>query len=183
MSGLDFKTSLKRSSRQFKDVFQYDILNVLKGRFEIVEGITMEAMAKTLDTLGGIDAWHIHEQNGIRGVALRVQTGPTNWHTFTIRNKRDSGAKTEYEKRKYAIEHHYLYPYLTIQAYFNQVDETPLAYAIARTQDIIEFIDRGLAIKRHTGKDQIGQAEFYVVDWYKMRQAGYKIVIKDYSVN
>jgi hypothetical protein len=46
----------------------------------------------------------------------RIQTG-VNYKTFTIRNKRKSGARTEYEKRKIAIEKGYLYPYLTVQAY------------------------------------------------------------------
>jgi hypothetical protein len=43
-------------------------------------------------------------------------------NTFTIRYKRASGAKTEYQKRSEAILNNkgYLYPYLTIQAYLDK---------------------------------------------------------------
>lgn len=174
---LNFTGALSRSTLQFKEVIQENLQSVLKGEFEVVEGVTIDKLAKLLDTLSGIDLWHIN-LNGMRGVALRIQTGDKNWHTFTIRNKRQSGAKTEYEKRKYAIDNNYLYPYLTVQAYITK-DNKLLSFAVAKTTDIIAMIDAGKCRKQHTGKEQIGQAEFFVVDWYDMINAGYTIVIKD----
>jgi hypothetical protein len=165
---LDFRGALKRSSQQFKEILQADILDKLHGEFEIVEGVTVEKMARLLDVLGGVDVWHVDHENGMRGIALRIQTTSKNWHTFTIRNKRDSGAKTEYEKRKNAINNNYIYPYLTIQAYINN-ENRPVSWAVARTADIIKMIDGGHCNTKHTGLNQIGQAEFYVVDWYDMK--------------
>lgn len=174
---LDFKKSLSRSMQQFEDVLQDEIKDILKGDLKVVEGITIEEMAKLLDTLAGIDVWYINKLNGMRGIASRIQTG-VNYRTFTIRNKRQSGVKTEYEKRKIAIEKGYLYPYLTIQAYVTDNNDL-LSFAIAKTEDIIDAIDNGLCYKNSTGPEQIGQAEFYVVSWSDMKNAGYEIIIRD----
>lgn len=175
---LNFTGALSRSMNQFKVIVQPELREILKGEFEVIEGVTVDHLAKLLDTLSGIDAWHIDHLRGIRGIALRIQTGDKNWHTFTIRNKRSSGAKTEYEKRKNAIENGYLYPYLTVQAYIKSSDEL-LSFAVARTVDIIEYIDKGYSKKQHTGASQIGQAEFFVIDWYDFKRRGYKIAIRE----
>ena len=174
---LNFKGSLSKSMQQFENVLQNELSTILKGDLKVVEGITVEEMAKLLDTLAGIDVWYINKLNGMRGIASRIQTG-VNYRTFTIRNKRQSGAKTEYEKRKIAIEKGYLYPYLTVQAYVSDSDEL-LSFAVAKTEDIIDAIDNGLCYKNHTGPKQIGQAEFYVVKWDVMKNAGYQIIIRD----
>lgn len=142
----------------------------------IVEGVTVEELADNLDKLAGIDVFHIDKLRGMRGIASRIQPSNKNWHTFTIRHKRQSGARTEYEKRKYAIENNYLYPYLTLQAYTTK-DNILIAYALARTRDIIEMIDKGYYKTNETGKYQCGQASFFVVDWYEMKEKGCKIFI------
>jgi hypothetical protein len=126
--------------------------------------------------LAGIDAWHISTVKGIRGLASRIQVGDKDWRTFTIRDKRSSGTKTEYEKRKYAIENNYLYPYLTMQAYITK-DNKIISFAVARTVDIIEMIDKGMAYIDHTKKEQKGQASFHVIKWEDVKNAGYKIII------
>lgn len=169
---------LKESSKRFVNVVQPKLKDVLKGEFNIVEGVTIEEMAKILDTLAGIDVWHIDSLRGIRGIASRIQPSNKNWHTFTIRHKRKSGAMTEYQKRKYAIENNYLYPYLTLQAYTTK-DDKLIAYAMARTKDIFEMIDKGHYKTNNTGDDQIGQASFFIVDWYDMRNKEYKIIIDE----
>lgn len=179
---LDFKEAFTKANKQFIDVFRGDVTEVLKGSIEIVECITADNMARVLDTLGGIDAWHIRKEVGIRGIALRVQTSPFSFRTFTIRKSRESGAKTEYEKRKLAIEKNYLYPYLTFQAYVKHSNE-PIEWAIAKTEDIIKMIDNGKCTVRHTNPDKIGQAEFYVVSWDAMKNNGYPIVIKSFLNN
>jgi hypothetical protein len=96
----------------------------------------------------------------MRGIALRIQTIKSPYkpyNTFTVRNKRQSGAKTEYEKRKYAIESGYLYPYLTVQAYVNEQGKL-ISFAVSKTVDIMDMIGRGLFKSNHTGAAQIGQA-------------------------
>lgn len=174
---LDFKGAISRSSEQFKGCLESELKGVLKGEFVIAEGVTTDNFAKQLDILAGIDIWHIDQLRGMRGVALRIQTGYKNWHTFTVRGKRDSGVKTEYQKRLEAIENNYLYPYLTVQAYVTPKTEL-IACAIVKTIDLIAMVSSGNCELRKTGKGQIGQAEFYVVDWYAMKNYGYKVVIK-----
>ena len=171
-----FKDSLKKSSIQFLDIIKPEIIKILKCEFCIVEGVTTEKMALTLDMLAGIDVWSINKKLGMYGIALRTQTGNRDWHTYTIRHIRDSGAKTEYEKRKYAIENNRLYPYLTIQSYVTNTNKL-ISYAIAKTKDIIKMIDDGNCTENRTGTSQIGQASFFVVDWYEMQKAGYKVII------
>ncbi|NHZ84874.1 MAG: hypothetical protein GWP19_03225 [Planctomycetia bacterium] len=172
----NFETQLKRSSITFDTYFKNAVLEIFKGEFEIVEGITESKMAQNLDQLAGIDLWFLNTNRGIRGVANRIQFQEKNWRTFTVRKSRESGVKTEYEKRKYAIEHDWLYPDITLQGYINKKNEV-LGFAIAKTKDIIYMIDNGLCHENKTGKDQIGQAEFYIIDWDKMKKQGFPITI------
>jgi len=171
-------TQLKKSSVAFNDHFKTAVIEVFKGDFEVVEGVTKYAMAKTLDQLAGIDLWYFNTTLGVRGVANRIQFGNKNWKTFTVRKDRESGAKTEYEKRKKAIENEWLYPIMTIQGYFNETTKKVLGWAGAKTKDIIWMIDNGHCYEQHTGKDQIGQATFFVVDWDDMKQQNKNIYIE-----
>jgi len=172
----NFKTSLKKSSLAFEKHFKKAVLQIFHGDFEIVEGVTKYKMAKTLDQLAGIDLWFFNTNKAIRGVANRIQFGKKCWATFTIRRSRESGAKTEYEKRKYTIEHDWLYPILTLQGY---IDESKvLGFAIAKTEDIIWMIDHGFYKVRHTGEGQIGQADFFVVSWSEMKALDKSIYIQ-----
>jgi len=171
----NFKTALKKSSSNFNCFFKDAVLEVLGGEFEVVEGVTQYKMAKTLDMLAGIDLWHFNTKHGIRGVANRIQYGKC-WETFTIRKSRDSGVKTEYEKRKFAIENEFLYPVLTLQGYLSY-DNVLIAFAIAKTKDIIAMIDNGFCTVKKTGEEQKGQADFYIIQWADLKVQGYKIYI------
>ena len=175
----DFAGALSESAARFDAIVKPELLGVLGGDFRTVEGVTIDEMAKLLDTLAGIDVWHIDSLRGIRGLASRIQTTSRDWHTFTIRKSRASGAKTEYEKRKLAIENGYLYPYFTMQAYISEGDQRLISFAVAKTADIIEMIDEGHCRENHTGHAQIGQAGFYVVDWYEMKSLQYPIRIRN----
>jgi len=169
---------LNKSTTLFDRVLKPRLKEVMGGHFKVVEGITINEHAKKLDRFAGIDLWHIDEEKGIiRGVASRIQFSDTNWGTFTVRKERDSGTKTEYEKRKYAIEEGALYPSHTLQAYISD-DEEIVSFAIAKTEDIIEMIDIEHCDVKHTGNDQKGQASFYVVKWQDMRDNNYPIYIE-----
>jgi hypothetical protein len=167
----NFDTALKKSidyQRHIKPALE----KVLMGGLITVEGNTLDETAKLLDTLGGIDLWMVDKSRGIRGVASRIQY-EKNWRTFTIRAERESGAKTEYEKRKYAIDNDYLYPVVTYQAY---IDCGTISIGVAYTKDLIDFIDKGLAYTKHTKDDQDGQASFWVIKWDKFKNGGYKFI-------
>jgi len=90
------------------------------------------------DSRSGID--YIRENNhGLQGIAARVQWG-IDFQSFTIRSRRVSGAKTELEKRIKQIKSGYFYPYLTLQAYFdNRQDNNLLSVGVIRTIHLYEF--------------------------------------------
>jgi hypothetical protein len=157
------------------DLVEPELVAATGEHFVAVEGVSVDEMARLLDTLAGIDFWNVRFGVGIRGLATRIQWGRS-WRTFTIRNQRISGARTEYEKRKQAIEKGWLYPELTLQAYVD--NGKLLSYALAKTTDIIKMIDMGKAKIKHTGPAQYGQASFYVVKWDDMKKMGYDILIR-----
>lgn len=158
--------------------FQNLIIPILKqnprwnGEFICLENCQSNE-AKILDYNAGFDILHISSL-GVMAIASRIQEG--NYNTFTIRNKRISGAKTEFEKRKYAIKNGYLYPNLTLQAYISKQNKLN-SFAYAKTIDLIEMIEKGYCYEDKTGSDQIGQAIFYVIDWLQMQNLGYSIFI------
>ncbi len=87
------------------------------------------------DKYSGVDAVQITKDKQIRGMAMRVQYGRA-WDTFTIRFKRSSGAKTEYEKRVDAIKNEKFYPHLTVQCYLSNDTNDILSVGIIKTKDL-----------------------------------------------
>jgi hypothetical protein len=102
-------------------------------------------MLRDLDTLAGVDAWHMWRSGGcMRGVALRIQpVDGRPWNTFTIRESRANGCKTELEKRLYAIAHRdggWLMPAITAQAYTDKTTGAPLRVAVCKTEPLYGFV-------------------------------------------
>jgi len=90
---------------------------------------------KFLDRDSGFDYFRENE-HGLQGIASRVQFDDC-FNSFTIRLERDSGNKTEFEKRNYSIEHGYMYPEFTMQSYFdNRTDFNLISIAIIKTIDL-----------------------------------------------
>lgn len=170
----DMRQSMSRVEKAKPIIAQ--ILN--GGEIIPVEGDDNE-VCKLLDMTCGTDYLQAYKDKGlVWGVASRIQTikqGYKPYNTFTVRKARESGAVTEYEKRAYAIKHGGVYPFLTMQAYVDENDNF-LSIGIAKTTDIMDFVEKGLADTNHTGKQQIGQAAFYVCRWSKMQENGYKVL-------
>lgn len=174
---LNWRQALKRSSSDFDRLIRPIASDLLRGHFEIVESVTASPMTKALDAQAGIDLWFVHTTHGIRGVANRVQRSEKNWRTFTIRKARDSGATTEYEKRRLAIDREWLYPILTLQGYVSPDGSSALGFAVARTRDILAMIDAERCETKRTRPDiNDGLASFYVVKWDDITSAGHRIV-------
>lgn len=156
-----------------------DLLN--GGKLLAVEGSDDE-VCKMLDLTCGTDYFQVYDSTGlVWGIASRMQEIDTArfsrpFNTFTVRKARASGVKTEYEKRQHAIKHGGVYPYLTMQGYVDKRTGEIMSLAIAKTTDIMEFVESGKAETRHTGASQAGQAEFYVVHWSGFETAGYKLL-------
>ena len=142
------------------------------GEIMQMEGHTDSQLKLLLDQRAGIDGWHIHN-NGMRGIAARIQLR-VNYKTFTIRMSRDSGAETEYAKRLFAIESNdgWLYPVLTIHAYAETETGPILSVGVAKTSDIISYIQAGRHYERRTTN-----ATFAVCDWHKMKGEGLDVNI------
>lgn len=83
-----------------------------EGVLRLVEGRDHDLLASELDTCAGIDAYQ-RTAFGLRGIGVRVQWN-INYHTFTVRLSRPSGALTECRKRLLALTHReegFLYPH------------------------------------------------------------------------
>lgn len=167
----DWKDKLRESARDFLEVVWPQIRNWFgNGELIPVEAVTESEMAKCLDRNAGIDAWYIETENGIRGIASRVQWGK-DWKTFTVRIKTVFGSRTEYQKLSNAIKNDWLYPYWFVQAYLTESKKL-LNVARCKTKDLIEYID----INKHELEDKILVARrgrpnpFCPVEWAMFRQ-------------
>lgn len=174
----DFNTALSKSANMFKTLCVPLLTPLLPDtEFISIEEHTSSYSQKILDMLAGIDVWVIHKNpSGVRGLASRIQYGK-NWQTFTVRKQRESGASTEYEKRKHAMSNDYIYPYFTLQAYIK--DDEIEGMAICFTHALYKIIEQGLCETRKTGDSQIGQAIFYVVHWDTFEPDDIRIYVKN----
>jgi len=164
--GVDFKTDLSDSAYNFVRIVYPKIIECgyLSGEVIPIESVSANGITKDLDMFAGIDAWHIDKNAGIQGIASRVQFGGRAWNTFTVRKSRMLGTKTEYDKRKFAMDSgEWLYPHITIQAYISSRQGGELlSVAVANTTNIFRCISNGMFYRRLNNKDG---NEFYVVDW------------------
>lgn len=172
-----------RKSMEFVDKARPIIAGLMNGGYILpVEGDDNE-VCRMLDMTCGTDYFQVYQKSGlVYGIASRFQYGK-NWASFTVRKARQSGAATEYEKRKKAIERGGIYPYLTMQAYIDENSGEVNGLATVKTTDLMRFVDDGLACEQHTRQDKIGQAAFYVAFWDKMQRAGYKVLIYESEKN
>ena len=160
---------LSWSSRAFVEQVWPIVKQWVGGEVSLVESVRADGFVRDLDTLAGIDAWHIvRAREQMRGIASRVQRVDRPYATFTVRMSRDSGAVTEFEKRVAAIKDGWLYPHLTTQAYIANADGRLLSVGMARTRDVLAMIQQsspGVCVRRTVN------AAFYVVPWGTLRDA------------
>ncbi len=177
MDNFAIKSSVAKDMKWSSTLFINQVWPIAKkyigGELMQMEGRPDMELATMLDMKAGIDGWNIHT-NGLRGIASRIQAG-ADWRTFTIRESRDSGAETEFEKRKRAIEsNEWLYPAITIQAYAQTQTGPILSIGITHTTTIIKYIKDGCSYIRPTCN-----ARFYVCEWDKMSKNNYKVLVID----
>jgi hypothetical protein len=171
-----FNCDMSDSSFDFMDKVYPKLLelNFINGEIIPIENVTEVKIAKQLDMLAGIDSWWIKEGCGIIGLSSRVQW-KTAYNTFTVRKERNqTGAKTELEKRVTAINSKgiYIYPYYAIQAYLTERRSgVIISLAIAKTVDIIEMINQGMSGQNRSNND------FEFIQWDEMRSQNYNIKI------
>jgi hypothetical protein len=182
----DVKRDLSDAAYEFTRVVWPAIRPCFGGGQVIpVETIEDVEVAKMLDVLGGIDYWHVMGNGiGVRGVASRVQWVDRAWDTFTIRERRPGGAKTELSKRLECsgVADGRLYPYLTVQAYLTKPRRSGelIQAHVTTTDSIIAFVmenyervtrsSHGIGVWRQTNTDD--GVEFLCVSATKMRGRG-----------
>lgn len=170
-----------------EDEFQKYVVPYLKekmpGVWRSTEGTghmdNIETLEQFCDLYAGIDAFYLTTKKQLIPFAIRVQKyGNRDWSSFTIRCARDnSRAKVEYQELVEAIKSGTaLMPKYHLQAYLNDKNEV-LAVYICKTEDIIDFINKGYGEMKHTGNNQQGQSAFYVCDVNKLKDKGYKVNI------
>jgi hypothetical protein len=113
------------------------------GELVPVETVTDSAFTKLLDTQSGIDAWQVLGSGGIRGLASRVQWGPTCWESWTVRTNRVTGARTEIDKLL-EVDATLLRPAYHIQAYLSGPGGVVLGAACIRTTDLVRMLLAGV---------------------------------------
>jgi len=79
------------------------------------------------------------------------------------------------KKKCNAIDKNWLYPYWTIQAYIDEENERLLAFAIAKTEDILEMILKDKCKVKSTPGRTGGTDYFYSIKWDEMEQEGYQL--------
>lgn len=170
-----WKADLGKSMDVFNRLIKPVLQDVMGGEYIPVEG-SPEEIAQLLDKRIGIDAM-IDRGNTIYGLGSRIQIDSGVWNTFTIRCDRQSGHITELEKLRKAIKNDSMRPQITMQAYVENDTLKTLAYA--RTADIIKYIDTHDCPERKSF-DGKGWALFKVVQWDKMKAAGFSVKVLDY---
>jgi hypothetical protein len=133
--------------------------------------IPNDLINKLLDRDAGFDYFR-EDKNGMQGIASRVQFDDS-FNSFTIRLERDSGNKTEFEKRKFAIENGYMYPEFTMHSYFdNRINLNLISIAIIKTIDLFNYH------KMHPNDFLIQtskNAVFYSINWNYLKDLQIKI--------
>lgn len=168
---VDSNDSIK-ALEKIKDVITPDMI---RGKIHSVENSDNEILM-LLDRKSGVD--YIREDDaGLQGIAARVQFGCA-YNSFTIRYKRWSNTKTEYEKRIEQIKNGYFYPFFTLQAYFDNRDAMNLlSVAIVKTKDLYNFIN---FYPEHL-ENRFSDNEFIVVYWDIIAKF-YKLQCKKFSL-
>lgn len=165
-------TSAKKQYEKFlKPALEQIYTNSIFYSLECAENVILASF----DKYAGFDCLSRNKISGLmRAFALRIQE-KLSYDTFTVRNSRDSGAMTEYEKRIKAMEVGALYPTITVQAYI--VNDRLSAFAIVRTVDLFEYIKQHHPPIKKTNPLECGQSSFYVVKWDDLINAKYDVVV------
>lgn len=162
----DFEQDATWSEKTLSQIVWPAIKSSVGGNLISVEGDGGN-IAKQIDMNSGIDAF-IKYDIGIKSIASRVQKCRASrpWDSFTIRASRNTGAKTEWEKRSSAVmSNDVLYPMITMQSYVCDQTSRFVSACIIKTEYLYKYaeaeIDK-LELRRASN------ATFYVVYWSRL---------------
>lgn len=153
------------------------IENMLDAQIISLENKNNE-IAQILDVYAGID-YLVKTDNGLKGMATRVQYRNA-YNSFTVRLHRTTGTKTEQEKRINNINNNYIYPYYTLQAYFeNKNNLNLLSLAIINTEQLYnEILNNSKVVIRNNNKDN---NKFNVIFWKDIKTQGFFKILESHQ--
>jgi hypothetical protein len=162
-------------------IFSENVIPVLKtmgfdGEYLPIEKVHPNELEKSFDAYAGIDIWFVKLEIGMRGIASRIQTirnGYRPYNTFTIRLKRCTGSKTEFEKRLYAIENKWLYPFYTLQAYVKEETKEVLSVAICKTEELYRIAEAQKELNIKVNSEDSNQ--FIFINWDEFNEDDIRI--------
>jgi len=169
----------------FQNLVWPQLCNFIGGGEPIYIETLNTKLAQILDIVAGFDYWQLDDRRGIRGIAHRAQVCPFDYqpfNTFTIRQRRNTGTRTEFEKRRASLENAdggWMYPYFTVQSYVSSKDKDAIlrSFAVARTEDVITVIEEweamGCLPRGRVWINGTDNASFYVVQWRGVAQHVY----------
>jgi len=116
------------------------------------------------DKLGGIDCLLNTPSGNLISLAIRIQDSDENlYDSFTVRAELVSGARTEFIKRKEAIEKKYVRPDKVLQAYVSKKTNRLDSMFMMNQEDLIEYIENGIEGLDYKTKIAPDGNKFYVV--------------------
>jgi len=163
----NWELDLKRSILAIEKI-RLDVLpKLINGEIISIEESDNKILLM-FDQFSGID--YLRKDNiGLQGIATRVQFGKA-WNSFTIRTRRCTGVKTEYEKRLEQIEKGYIYPYYTLQCYFdNHLDLNLLSICIIKTTDLYFEIENNKNVKTRESDNVFKYLNWSDIDKAKLK--------------
>lgn len=168
---LDVKTRISQSAEAFRAIVWPHFAEPLGGGELVpVETVASSEFATLLDTLGMTDAWQVIPYRGMRALATRIQWGPKNWESWTVRCELPSGNPTEWHKlTQYGP---WQLPHFVIQAYIH--DGRLLGAACIQTRDLqVMLINGWHGEARRNPQD--GNL-FYPVFWDRAIVEGFSVI-------
>jgi hypothetical protein len=160
------------------------------GEIYPVESVTEKGFAKQLDVLAGIDVWHVVRNEGMRGIASRVQWTDSPFDTFSVRYALASGQPTEFQKRLHALRNQargFLLPEFTVQAYVAppKGEGALLSAAVMKTSSLIylfnnimeDMVDAQKEVDWGFRQPWGGDETFVWLRWDYIQGRGYPISI------
>ncbi len=164
--------SLRESAEDMQNTVWPSIADLCRGGvFHPVESVIDRGFITKLDMYSGIDGFQELPELGVmRGIACRVQYVKKAYPSFTLRYSRSTKARTEFEKRLYAIlneDDGYLYPHLTIQAYMTKHNGQLLSVGIAKTKQLYLYTQKYLNdFRRVTKKPNPEDGNEFLAVWW-----------------
>lgn len=128
------------------------------------------------DKLGGIDCLLKTPDGNLISLAIRIQDSDENlYDSFTVRAELTSGARTEFAKRKEAIEKKYVRPDKVLQAYVSKKTNRLDSMFMMNQEDLIEYIVNGIEGFDYATKIAPDGNKFFIV--YILKLFKYEIKI------